>query len=96
MSRHLRTLIIVAGCLVLALDVVALGYAFTRGGDAPLPKYPGRIAVRDGCGVQHMFFDGTDKQELCLQGSSTPERLAERREARLGHEGRQGDPRVRT
>ena len=68
MSRHLRTLIIVAGCLVLALDVVALGYAFTRGGDAPLPKYPGRIAVRDGCGVQHMFFDGTDKQELCLQG----------------------------
>jgi len=68
MSRHLRTLIIVAGCLVLALDVVALGYAFTRGGDAPLPKYPGRIAVRDGCGVQHMFFDGTDEQELCLQG----------------------------
>ncbi len=68
MSRHLRTLIIVAGCLVLALDVAALGYAFTRGGEAPLPKYPGRIAVRDGCGVQHMFFDGTDKQELCLQG----------------------------
>lgn len=67
MSRHLRTLILVAGCLVLALDVAALGYAFTRGGGLHLPKYPGRIAVRSGCGVQHMFFDGTDKKTMCLQ-----------------------------
>jgi Tol biopolymer transport system component len=67
MSRHVRTLILVAGCLVLALDVAALGYAFTRGGGMQLPKYPGRIAVRTGCGVQHMFFDGTDKKLMCLQ-----------------------------
>ena len=85
MSRHLRTLIIVAGCLVLALDVVTLGYAFTRGGEAPLPKYPGRIAVCHGCGVQHMVLDGTDKQDLWLQGifdelrCSWVERIAERR-----------------
>src|SRR4029079_19118632 len=57
MRRRLRTLILVAGCLVLALDVATLGYAFTRGGGAHLPKYPGLIAVRAGCGVQHMFFD---------------------------------------
>jgi Tol biopolymer transport system component len=68
MKRHLTVVIIVVGALVLALDVAALGYAFTRGGDKPLPKYPGRIAVRDGCGVQHMFFDGTDKKEMCLDG----------------------------
>jgi Tol biopolymer transport system component len=67
MSRHLRTLILVAGCLVLALDVVVLGYAFTRGGGVHLPKYPGLIAARSGCGVQHMFFDGTDKKSLCLR-----------------------------
>ena len=67
MSRHLRTLILVAGCLVLALDVAALGYAFTRGGGTHLEKFPGRIAVRSGCGVQHMYLDGTDKRTMCLQ-----------------------------
>jgi len=67
MTRHLRTLIVVAGCLVMALVVAVLGYAFTRGDGPFMPKYPGRIAVRDGCGVQHMFFDGSDKKTLCLQ-----------------------------
>jgi Tol biopolymer transport system component len=67
MSRHLRTLIIVAGCLVLALDIATLGYAFTRGGGPHMPRYPGRIAVRDGCGVEHMFFDGDDRKMMCLQ-----------------------------
>jgi Tol biopolymer transport system component len=67
MSRNTRALIILAGCLVLALDLVTLGYAFTRGGGMHLPKFPGRIAVRDGCGVQHMYPDGTDKRTMCLQ-----------------------------
>jgi Tol biopolymer transport system component len=67
MSRHLRTLILVAGCLVLALDVAALGYAFTRGGGLHVARLPGRIAVRDGCGLQHMWVDGTDKRTMCLQ-----------------------------
>jgi dipeptidyl aminopeptidase/acylaminoacyl peptidase len=67
MSRHLRALILVAGCLVLALDVAVLGYAFTRGGGMHLPKFPGRIAVRSGCGVQHMYVDGTDKRMMCLR-----------------------------
>ena len=68
MKRHLRTLIIVAGCLVLALDIATLGWAFTRAGGFQLAKLPGRIAVRDGCGVQHMWPDGTDRRTMCLQG----------------------------
>jgi Tol biopolymer transport system component len=68
MSRHVRPLIIVAGCLVMALVVAVLGYAFTRGGGPFMPKFPGRIAVRDGCGAQHMYIDGTDKRVMCLQG----------------------------
>ena len=67
MKRHVTTLIIVVGCLVLALDVVTLGYAFTRGGGFQLAKFPGRIAVRDGCGLQHMWLDGTDRRTMCLQ-----------------------------
>ena len=67
MTRHLRTLILVAGCLVMLLVVATLGYAFTRTGGPHMPRYPGLIAVRAGCGVQHMFFDGTDKKMLCLQ-----------------------------
>ncbi len=67
MRRHLRTIILVAGCLVLLLDVAVLGYAFTRGGGLHLPRFTGRIAVRDGCGVQHMWADATDKRMLCLQ-----------------------------
>jgi Tol biopolymer transport system component len=67
MRRHLRTIILVAGCLVLLLDVAVLGYAFTRGGGLHLPRFSGRIAVRDGCGVQHMWADATDKRMLCLQ-----------------------------
>jgi Tol biopolymer transport system component len=67
MSRRLRTLVIVAGGVVLLLVVGTLGYAFTRGDGTHKPKYPGRIAVRSGCGVEHMFFDGTDKKTMCLQ-----------------------------
>ena len=67
MRRHLRTLIIVAGALVLVLVIATLGYAFTRDGGPHTPKFPGRIAVRDGCGVQHMYLDGSDKRTMCLQ-----------------------------
>ncbi|HEY3050252.1 MAG TPA: hypothetical protein VGJ40_00885 [Gaiellaceae bacterium] len=67
MKRNIRALFIVVGCLVLAADVATLGYAFTRGGGTHMPRYPGRIAVRDGCGLEHMFFDGSDQRMLCLQ-----------------------------
>jgi dipeptidyl aminopeptidase/acylaminoacyl peptidase len=67
MNRRFRILIIVVACIVLAFVVATLGYAFTRGG-AHEPRYPGRLAVLDGCGVKHMFFDGSDQRMLCLPG----------------------------
>jgi Tol biopolymer transport system component len=67
MSRHTRILVIVAGLVVLAAVVAALGFAFTRGGGSNKPRYPGRIAVRAGCGLRHMFFDGSDQKMMCLR-----------------------------
>jgi dipeptidyl aminopeptidase/acylaminoacyl peptidase len=67
MSRRTRILVIVAGLVVLAAVAAALGFAFTRDGGPHKPRYPGRIAVREGCGLRHMFFDGTDQRVMCLQ-----------------------------
>jgi Tol biopolymer transport system component len=67
MSRRVRILIIVTGCVVLAAVVATIGFAFTRDDGPHKPRYPGRIAVRNGCGLKHTFFDGTDPRELCLQ-----------------------------
>jgi hypothetical protein len=66
-SRHVRILIVVAGGVVLAAVVAAIGFAFTRDDGPHKPRYPGRIAVRYGCGLKHMFFDGKDQRELCLE-----------------------------
>jgi Tol biopolymer transport system component len=67
MNRRARILVVVAGLIVLAAVVAALGFAFTRGGGSHKPRYPGRIAVRDGCGLRHMFFDASDQRLMCLQ-----------------------------
>ena len=67
MSRRTRILVIVAGLVVLAAVVAALGFAFTRGGGSHKPRYPGRVAVRDGCGLRHMFFDASDQKLMCLR-----------------------------
>ncbi len=67
MSRRTRILVIVAGLVVLAAVVAALGFAFTRGDETHNPRYPGRIAVRAGCGLRHMFFDASDQKTMCLQ-----------------------------
>lgn len=67
MSRRARILVIVAGLVVLAAVAAALGFAFTRGDETHNPRYPGRIAVRAGCGLRHMFFDASDQKTMCLQ-----------------------------
>jgi Tol biopolymer transport system component len=67
MSRRVRLLAIVAGLVVLAAVVAVLGFAFTRDDGPHKPRYPGRIAVRAGCGLRHMFFDASDQKMLCLQ-----------------------------
>jgi len=66
MKRH-RRLLLVAGVSALAIVGLAVALAFVvRGDDDGLPRYPGRVAVRAGCGLHHTFFDGKDPQELCL------------------------------
>ena len=67
MSRRARILVVVAGLVVLAAVAAALGFAFTRGDGTHKPRYPGRIAVRAGCGLRHMFFDASDQKTMCLQ-----------------------------
>ncbi len=66
MSRRLRIIVILAGLVVLAAVAAAIGFAFTRDDGPHEPRYPGRIAVRAGCGLRHTFFDGTDPQNMCL------------------------------
>ena len=65
MSRRAHVLIL-AGLVVLAAVAAAIGFAFARDDGTHMPRYPGRIAVREGCGVRHMFFDGTDQKVMCL------------------------------
>ncbi len=60
-----RSLILLSGLLLLGAVAAGLAFAFARDDD-DIPRYPGRIAVRDGCGLRHRFFDGTDERDLCL------------------------------
>jgi Tol biopolymer transport system component len=66
MNRHARLLAIVAGLVVLAAVLAALGFAFTRGASHEI-RFPGRIAVRTGCGLRHMWLDASDQRKMCLQ-----------------------------
>ena len=80
MRRQLRTIILVAGCLVLLLDVAVLGYAFTRGGGLAPPAVH-RAGSRSGtaAALQHMWADATDKRMICLQDAfDHGERVQER------------------
>jgi Tol biopolymer transport system component len=65
MMKRRRTLILVAVLVALVVvgAAVAVGMAL---GDDDDPKLPGRIAVRDDCGLVHFWADGTDQRTLCL------------------------------
>jgi Tol biopolymer transport system component len=66
--RMRRRTLLIAGALVVLFAVAAgVGLALARDGDDS-PDLPGRIAVIDGCGLKHMWPDGTDQRELCLPG----------------------------
>ncbi len=61
-----RLNLLVAG-LVALLAVAAVVVGIALGGDEDnKPRYPGRIAVRDDCGIVHFFQDGSDQETLCL------------------------------
>lgn len=67
--RPSRRLLILVGAAVLVLAAVgvAVGFALTRD-DTKTLRYPGRLAVRDGCGLRHTFFDGSNPDKVCLEG----------------------------
>lgn len=60
-----RSIIPLSGLVLLAIVAAAAVHAFTRD-ESDFPRYPGRIAVRDGCGLRHMFFNGDDPKLMCL------------------------------
>ena len=60
-----RSIVLLSGLLLLGLVAAAVVYAVTRDDD-DFPRYPGRIAVRAGCGLRHMFFNGDDPKLMCL------------------------------
>jgi Tol biopolymer transport system component len=61
-----RAIVLLSGLVLLGLAAAALVFAVVRDeGDHPY-RYPGRIAVREGCGLRHTFFDGKDQKQLCL------------------------------
>jgi Tol biopolymer transport system component len=67
MTQSRRNLILFGGLIALATvaAAVAVGIAIARDDDSA-PSLPGRIAIRDGCGLKHFWQDGTDRRELCL------------------------------
>jgi Tol biopolymer transport system component len=60
-----RNVFLLAGLVLLCLIAAAVVYAVARD-DNDLPRHPGRIAFRDGCGLRHMWPDGTDQRVMCL------------------------------
>lgn len=60
-----RSIALLSALVLLGLVAAAVVYAVGRDGD-DLPRHPGRIAFRGGCGLRHMWPDGTDQRVLCL------------------------------
>jgi hypothetical protein len=60
-----RNIALLSGIMLLGLVAASVVYAVGRDGD-DLPRYPGRVAVRAGCGLRHMFSNGDDPKVMCL------------------------------
>jgi Tol biopolymer transport system component len=60
-----RSIVLVSGLVLLGIVAAAVVYAVSRDGKH-FPRYPGRVAVRAGCGIRHMFFNGDDPKLMCL------------------------------
>jgi Tol biopolymer transport system component len=70
MTKRRRNLLLIAGLVALVLigAAAAVGIVVSRD-DEHKPRYPGRIAVQNGCGLTHFFQDGGDQKEICLLNS---------------------------
>lgn len=67
MTSKRRNIFLLAGLGALVVLGAAIAVGIAVGGDEDLePKFPGRVAVRDGCGLVHFFQDGSDQRTLCL------------------------------
>ena len=66
MKIRRRSLMVLSGLVLLGLVAAAVVFVIARDEDDDLPRYPGRVAVQNGCGVRHMFFNGDDERDLCL------------------------------
>ena len=60
-----RNIVLLSGLVLLGLATAAVVYAVGRDGN-DLPRHPGRIAFRGGCGLRHMWPDGSDQRVMCL------------------------------
>ena len=71
MTTRRGSLFLFGGLIALAAvaAAIAVGIAVGSGDEETKPRYPGRIAVRDGCGLTHFFQDGSDVKKLCLSGA---------------------------
>ena len=67
MTQGRRNLFLFGGLIALAAVAAAVVVGISVAGDEEhKPRYPGRIAVQNGCGLTHFFQDGSDQRELCL------------------------------
>ena len=68
MTKRRRNLFLVGGlaAVVVVAAAIAVGIAVGSGDDEDKLSYPGRIGVRNGCGLTNFFQDGSDQAELCL------------------------------
>ena len=85
MTQSRRNLILFGGLIALAVvaAAVAVGIAIARDDDTA-PSLPGRIAVRNGCGLKHFWKDLGRRRELCLpEVLGRGQSLLERGDARM-------------
>jgi Tol biopolymer transport system component len=67
MTTKRRKILLLAGLGALVVLGAAVAVGIAVGGDEDhKPRFPGRVAVRDDCGLVHFFQDGSDQRTLCL------------------------------
>jgi Tol biopolymer transport system component len=68
MTKRRRNLFLAGGLVAVVVVAAAIGVGIAVGGGDEDSKlaYPGRIGVRNGCGLTNFFQDGSDQAELCL------------------------------
>jgi tricorn protease-like protein len=61
-----RNILLLAGLAVAVVAAVVVIVIVLGRDENSGPRLPGRVAVQDGCGIRHMWQDGTDVRTTCL------------------------------